>query len=511
MSYLRNAFEYLESAASRWPEKTAFYDDVRSYTFSELYEYSKTAANGILSEIGTPSDGRRFVCVLVKRNAESLLSMFSVLCSGYAYVPVDDSSPAERVLDIISQTSAAALVYQEKTKADIRAAGSLCPCLCMKELLTRECPEDLSGASRYSVIDTDPAYAIFTSGSTGKPKGIAISHRALIDFTEWMAGLCDLDENDRLANQAPFYFDLSVKDIYQTLRKGCTTYIIAKKYFSFPKLLVEKLNETGTTAIIWAASAFRMTADSGIFGIMAPETLRYAVLGGEALRARHVNIWKKACPGLEVINLYGPTEVTVDCTYYRLDREFGDTEQIPIGKACENKSVVLLNERMERCGEGEIGEICVRGSGLALGYVNDPERTSESFIQNPLNSLYPDRLYRTGDLGKAEDGNIYFVSRKDDQIKHAGYRIELGEIESSLQRIDGVRASCCVFDDVKDEIICFIQSDLDTGDIADRLSQILPRYMIPGLWKKVGAFPLNANGKIDRKLLKEQHADETGR
>ena len=509
MPYQRNAFEYLETASDRWPEKTAFRDDKNSYTFSELHELSLRASNGILSRIGKPPRGNGFICVLVRRNAESLLSLFSVLCSGYAYVPVDDSAPADRIASILEQTSARALICQEGTKADIKILEGYCPCLFMTDLISFGPSEDLSSDARKSLIDTDPAYAIFTSGSTGRPKGIAVSHRSLIDFTEWMAGLCDIGAEDVLANQAPFYFDLSVKDIYQTLKKGCSTYILAKKYFSFPKLLIEKMKEEKVTVVIWSASAFRMAADSGVFDVMAPDSLRYAILGGEALRARHVNIWKRACPGLKVINLYGPTEVTVDCTYHILDREYGDNEQIPIGRACENKDVLLLNERREECSDGEVGEICVRGSGLALGYVNDPVRTAAAFVQNPLNRLYPDRMYRTGDLGRRENGYLYFVSRKDDQIKHAGYRIELGEVETAVQSVPGVRACCCIFRESNDELICCYQAELSYDEIVKQLMLKLPKYMIPSVWEKVNDFPINSNGKIDRNSLKERFLNGT--
>ena len=343
--------------------------------------------------------------------------------------------------------------------------------------MEHEAKSDILAQRREAVLDIDPAYVIFTSGSTGTPKGILISHRALIDFTEWMGETCNVSEDDVLGNQAPFYFDLSVKDIYQTLRNGCTTHILPKKLFMFPMMLVDYLNEREVTSLIWATSAFRIVADSGVFEKKVPTTVKRAILGGEALQARHVNLWKSAVPHIKVTNLYGPTEVTVDCTYYDLERDFADGEPIPIGKACRNKEIILLDEEQKPVADGEPGEICVRGIGLALGYLGDSQKTASAFIQNPLNSSYPDRLYRTGDIAKYnENGELIFLSRRDDQIKHMGYRIELGEIETALLAVSGVKAGVCFFDSAEDQIICVMQTEADC-DLSD--STMVFRATVP--------------------------------
>ena len=195
-----------------------------------------------------------------------------------------------------------------------------------------------------------------------------------------MSEFCGYTEHDIFGNQAPFYFDLSCKDLYQTLSLGATCHIFSKKLFTFPMLLLKEMERVGVTAINWATSAFHFVASSGALSKCAPPTLRKAALGGEALQARYVNAWKAAIPGLEVVNMYGPTETTVDCAAFHLTRDYRDDEAIPIGKACRNMQIILLDKDGKPVPDGEAGEICVRGSGLASGYFGNWEQTNECFI-----------------------------------------------------------------------------------------------------------------------------------
>ncbi len=506
MYQLNNAAEYLVKTAARIPNKLAFADDGRGYTFGELLAASMSAGEQIYREV----EGiRKRIAVIVDRSAVSLVGCFGVLFAGSCYVPIDNKMPEDRMNDILSQIEPSAVLYSLKDKKTAAKLEGKYKTLLIEEISEKPYDPFLWDKISAEVLDIDPAYMIFTSGSTGKPKGILISHRSLIDFTEWMAETTEITEDSVLGNQAPFYFDLSVKDIYQTLRNGCTTYIIAKKLFMFPTLLVDYLNEHEVNTLIWATSAFRMVADSGIFEKKQPSSIRKAILGGEALQAKHVNKWKKAVPNINVINLYGPTEVTVDCTYYKLERDFEDGEPIPIGKACKNMEVILLDDELRPVEDGEAGEICVRGIGLALGYFGDSEKTEKAFIQNPMNPYYPDKLYRTGDIAKRlPDGNLVFLSRRDNQIKHMGYRIELGEIENALSAVSGVGDAICFFDSDDDAIVCCCASSLDQTELAVSLKDKVPRYMLPNVWRIYDRLPINANGKIDRPRLKESYFNE---
>ena len=506
MYQLNNAAEYLIMTAARLPDKLSFADDGQGFTFAELLHASMSAGEMIYKEAGGI---RKRIAVIVERSALSLVGCFAALFAGSCYVPIDSKMPEDRMNDILEQVEPSAVLYTAKNAKVVAKLEGKYKTLMTEDIMYSPYDPFLWDKISAEVLDIDPAYMIFTSGSTGKPKGILISHRSLIDFTEWMAEVSEVDENDVLANQAPFYFDLSVKDIYQTLRNGCTTYIIAKKLFMFPTLLIDWLNNHKVTSLIWATSAFRMVADSGIFEKKQPQCLRQVILGGEALQAKHLNIWKKAAPECRFINLYGPTEVTVDCTYYKIERDFADGEPIPIGKACRNMEVILLGDDLKPVPDGEAGEICVRGVGLALGYFADSEKTSRAFIQNPLNPYYPDRLYRTGDIAKRlPDGNLVFLSRRDSQIKHMGYRIELGEIETALSGIPDVGDAICFFDEDDDAIVCCCKTKLDAAELSSRLKEKVPRYMLPNVWRISDSLPMNANGKIDRPKLKESYFNE---
>jgi len=277
----------------------------------------------------------------------------------------------------------------------------------------------------------------------------------------------------------------------------------------FPMNLVNSLNNKKVNTLIWATSAFNLVASSGVLLKNKPKYLKKVVLGGEALLAKNLNIWRRVLPKVQYINLYGPTEVTVDCTYYLVDKEFSDNEEIPIGKACENKEVILLNEELKEVQVGEIGEICVRGIGLAKGYYNDSEKTENVFIQNPNNPYYRDIIYKTGDLGvKNEEGEIFFKARKDGQIKHMGYRIELGEIEVAVNSVKEIKAAICFYDEEDNKIVCVYEGELSESDLVKNISDIIPKYMIPNVYKRVDNLLYNANGKIDRVCLKENYFNE---
>jgi len=225
---------------------------------------------------------------------------------------------------------------------------------------------------------------------------------------------------------------------------------------------------------------------------------------GEVFPTKHLNYWRRHLPTAMFVNLYGPIEITVACTYYIVDRDFSDDDKLPVGFPCRNTEILILNEQNQLAKVDEHGEICVRGSSLALGYYNNPERTTKGFVQNPLNLHYPELIYRTGDSGYWNNrGEMMFLGRKDFQIKHMGYRIELGEIEHAVLQVDGIRNCCVVYNQNKKEIALFYESDneLTPGFIREKLSPLVPKYMLPSVFNWMQQMPRNPNGKIDRAKL----------
>jgi acyl-coenzyme A synthetase/AMP-(fatty) acid ligase len=249
-------------------------------------------------------------------------------------------------------------------------------------------------------------------------------------------------------------------------------------------------------------------ANFKILETTAPPSLQKILFAGEVMPTRVLNYWRRHYPEALFSNLYGPTEITVDCTYYIVDRDFQDDEPIPIGWPCRNTDILILNEQNQPVRGDESGELCVRGSSLALGYWNNPERTAQAFVQNPLNRNYPELIYRTGDLVyRNPRGEIMFLGRKDFQIKHLGYRIEMGEIEHAVLQVAGIRSACVVYQPERKEIILFFESDqeLTAGAIRERLGAFIPKYMLPTVFHRLEQLPRNPNGKIDRQMLAKSH------
>ncbi|HHU72153.1 MAG TPA: amino acid adenylation domain-containing protein, partial [Clostridiales bacterium] len=281
-------------------------------------------------------------------------------------------------------------------------------------------------------------------------------------------------------------------------------YLIPKSLFMFPLQLVEYLNEHKFNTICWVVSALTMISALGAFEKDVPRYLHTIAFGSEVFPIKQFNLWRKHKPEARFVNLYGPTEATGMSCYYEVNREFQLDDVIPIGRPFKNTEIILLDEDKKIPNKGEVGEICIRGTSLTLGYYKNFEKTNEVFIQNPLNDRYPELIYCTGDLGKYnEEGELVFVSRKDNQIKHMGHRIELGEIEIVANMMKNIQTACCLFDNVKKKIILFYVGDVTSAEVANYLKEKLPRYMVPNVIRALDKMPLTANGKIDRVGLKE--------
>lgn len=505
---ITNILTYLENSATIWADKTAIADDKNSLTFAQWNQYSRNIGTAISKASNQAL--RKPVLVFVDRRIEGLVGFMGVTQSGNFYVPIDCKMPDQRVKlisDVLNPIAAITVTAaDEKTLELIDFKGVRFK---YEEVIHNVADDALLKEIREQMIDTDPVYSIFTSGSTGVPKGVVIAQRGMIDLAEWLVNTFEFTEDDALGNQTPFYFDGSVKDICICLKSGATLNIIGKKYFTFPKLIIPFLNERKITAILWATSAIVLIGNSDILSVNLPEHLRLVTFAGEAMPAKQLKVWMNKLPDVKFVNLYGPTEITVDCTYYEVNREFGDDEFIPIGNACQNKGILVFNEENQLVKVGETGELCVRGTGVALGYYNNKAKTQEVFVQNPLHDLYEDKIYRTGDIVKYnERGEIEFVSRKDFQIKHKGNRIEMGEIEVAINSIPNITNAACIFDQPNDKIVLYYTTaDGQEVDVINWVKDKIPVYMFPEVINHLKVMPYNMNGKIDRIELKKMYEE----
>ncbi len=511
-----NVLEYLEQSAYKYPEKVALKDEEQEVTFSEFEYRAKRLGYEIACQCGGII--RKPVIVLVDRTCFTLIAFMGVLYSGNFYVPIDNQTPPQRLQTIIDTLDPLMVLCEKKDNKSLEGVQKLprlmnidevCQALTADENSCQHkiIEEILSIRSR--IIDTDPVYTIFTSGSTGVPKGIVVPHKNVIDLAEWLSDTFGFNNEDVIGNQTPFYFDASVKDIYLCLKKGITLCIIPKKLFMFPIKLIEYLNDNKVTSILWATSAVTLISNSQILKKVVPIYINKVFFAGEAMFSKGLNGWRRYLPDAMYVNLYGPTEATVDCTYYIVNREFSDDEVIPIGNACRNMEVILLDDSRRPVTDNSPGELCVRGTGVALGYINNIALSEEVFIQNPLNTSYRDILYCTGDIARFNQyGELVFISRKDGQVKHMGNRIELGEIEAAVNGVAEIKTCVCFYDHKVSKIVLFYIGALDKAELIIKLNDRLPKYMIPNLIECFDEFPYNANGKVDRRRLVEKYNNE---
>ncbi len=537
---MKNVLEYLELSAQKYPDKIAVKDTACAYTYEQLWKKARHIGSR-LTKHTTPNHP---VCVFADKSADTLAVFFGIVYAGCFYTLVDPSFPEARIRSMLSVLEPDVIVDGSDAPDKLAACGCTERVIRMETLvhgLKFECtnPEETENVAqtgtdgvtgcvnqqkelsdienarlqeiRESMIDTDPLYCNFTSGSTGTPKGVLVAHRSVIEFIDQFTEIFDITKVDVIGNQAPFDFDVSVKDIYSAMKVGATLVVIPKAYFMFPNSVVDMLDENHVTTLIWAVSALCLLNRLHGLKHKVPADINKILFSGEAMPIRQLHAWQSCYPDAMFVNLYGPTEITCNCTYHILDREYTEDEKLPIGIPFPNERVFLLDEEnhlIELGSVGKIGELCVAGTTLALGYYRNAAATAKAFAANPLNPDYPETIYRTGDLASyGGDGLLYFAGRKDFQIKHMGHRIELEEIEHALAAIPEIEGAACFYDRAKNKVVaCYIGID-DKKYLITAMKNKVPDYMVPNVFCKVDMLPLNKNGKTDKKLLEAQYKE----
>lgn len=500
---MKNIVEFLEINATKYANKIAYTDSENGIDYQTLNLNAKKIASYILSN----GYKRSPIVLFIDKNIKLIESIFGSLYSGNFYAIIDTFMPADRIISIFSSLNPALIIYdkiyEDKVKSlQVKNIVDIDTCLDF------DICENLISQAQNELIDTDLAYALYTSGSTGVPKGAVINHNTLLRYIDWYKTEFNITDQTVFGGQTPLYFSASVSDFFATMVAGATYHIIDKKLFTFPIKVIELLNEKKVNTIYWVPSALCIFANLKVLDYLLPKYLTQVMFIGEVMPTKQLNYWRKFLPDVLYTNLYGPTETVDVCTFYKITREFKDDEPLPIGKHCDNCDVFILKDDNTLAGVEEEGELCVRGSFLASGYYNNPEKTASAFCQNPLNTAYPERIYRTGDIVKQlPDGDIMYVTRKDFQIKHMGYRIELGEIEMAFSSMENIRNVVSIYDQAEDKIVLIYEGKASTEDIYARASEKLPKYMHPNVIKRVRMMTLNANGKIDRVYYKNNYKE----
>ncbi len=513
---LTNILQYLEKTVTEVPEKLAFSTGTEGLTFAALHAHARAVGADLLRR----GHGGEPVAILMDKHPAAIASFFGVIYAGGFYAALDSEMPPARMGLILETLGPRTLIFDEKnrkTAARLIDEGIFTgEALAFADICADDgraltaADEEALAAVRARQIDTDPIYVVFTSGSTGVPKGVAACNRSVIDYTESLCEAIGFTRETVFANQTPLYFDAPLKEIMPTIKFGATAYLVPKMLFMFPVKLCDYLNDHRINTVCWVVSALTMISSLGALEKNPPKYLTTVCFGSEVFPRKQYDLWRAALPDARFFNLYGPTEATGMSCYWPA-RDLSPDEAIPVGRPFRNTDLMLISDdccpgtARRITTPGEEGEICLRGTCVTLGYYNNPEKTAEAFVQNPLNPYYPELIYRTGDIGRFnERGELVFVSRRDAQIKHMGHRIELGEIEAAAAASDGVRAACCVYDAPGKRIVLFFVGDVTPAALNASLKASLPRYMLPAICEPLAAMPLTPNGKADRKGLRER-------
>ncbi len=493
-----NILEYLEATAPRLPQKTAYSNGTEDLMFSALWNASRAVGSALLRR----GYHRAPVAILMNKHPNEIAAFFGAVYAGCYYVPLDPEMPAARMELILQSVDAKVMITDQKGERLAKNLEFKGEILSYELLAGEEIDPNALSLVRKKQIDTDPIYVVFTSGSTGVPKGVVACHRSVIDYTEALCSALGFSEENVFANQTPLFFDAPLKELMPVIKFGATAYLVPKKYFLFPMTLCDFLNEHRINTVCWVVSALTMISSLGVLEKNPPKYLKTVAFGSEVFPRRQYDLWREALPKAKFFNLYGPTEATGMSCYWAAERALEEGEAIPVGVPFRNTDLFLVGEDGREVKNGETGEIYLRGTCVTLGYVNNPEKTAEAFVQNPLQSAYPETVYRTGDLGYFNQyGELVFVCRKDAQIKHMGHRIELGEIEAAASSCEAVTRACCIYNSEAQKLLLYYTGEIDAEALLQFLRTYLPKYMMPTNAYRLEKMPLTPNGKLDRRAL----------
>ena len=447
------------------PEHKAVTDSEGSYTYAELDQASDAVAAWL---IGQGVAENSFVALRMGRVKEFVAAAVGIHKAGAAYVPIDADYPEDRVSYMLEDSQAALLMTEETVRQAVKDSADAQPVL-------RAGPVTL-------------AYMIYTSGSTGRPKGVMIPHRALTNFVHFIVNRWGLTENSRIACHSNFAFDASVEDLYPVLTVGGQLFIVPEEARRDVEEMRRYLKANAISGGCYSTQFGQLLAAE------EPLDVDYLCLGGEAM----TSVPQARGP---VYNTYGPTEFTVDATYFELRK--GETyDPIPIGRPLHNCYAFVCDVNGHLLPRGMAGELCLAGPQIAKGYRNRPDLTEKVFVDCAW--LKGQKMYRTGDLARWNpEGQLEYLGRIDNQVKLRGFRIEMGEIENRAGQYEGIRTVAAQVR--RDTLVLYYTADreIDPGALKAFLAETLTDYMVPAIYMQLENMPVTPNGKIDRKALPE--------
>jgi len=503
----------LQQSAQRTPAADALRWKGQVYTYEQVDSVSNHFANQLLD--GGVKKGDR-VCLYLEKSPTAVASIYGILKTGAAYVPLDVRSPMKRISHMLRDCAAKGLITNAQGLArlnldeefvNFKEATGLVVILAEDQLSVDGVRYRLNKEA--DIREDDLAYILYTSGSTGQPKGVMLSHRAGLSFANWGAEYFQLSARDKVSSHAPFHFDLSIFDLFSSAIAGACVCLIPSEVMIFPPTLAEWIAQERISVWYSAPTALtQLVLYGGLENLRLPD-LRHILFAGEVFPIKYLKRLQALLPDAACHNLYGPSETNV-CTVWSVPQLAPEQEsEIPIGKACADLEVFALNENGQLAGVHEAGELYVYGPGVMLGYWGMPQKTEAVLGAHPLRPERPGKTYRTGDLVRLEsDSNYYFLGRRDHQIKSRGYRIQLGEIEAALlNHPDIIEAVAIAVPHTENgnlihaHVVLPAEKAFDPKELAAFCRKVLPAYMVPAEFHREETLPKTSTGKVDRTRL----------
>jgi amino acid adenylation domain-containing protein len=461
------------------------------------------------------------VGIYVRKSIDAVASIFGILKTGAAYVPVDAYAPPARDAYILGDCAVKAVVMDARHEpgwgAEMAETAQRPSLLLLdgtgggaslgKALTEAQEQDPAPTAQTAQPKPDDLAYILYTSGSTGNPKGVMLSHRNAVSFVDWCSEAFEPNQEDRFSSHAPFHFDLSILDIYVPLKHGATLVLVSEETGKDPSRLAALISERQITSWYSTPSVLSLLVQYGRLERHDLSRLRTVHFAGEVFPVKYLRKLKDAVPSANYFNLYGPTETNV-CTYYRIPDVIPDerTQPFPIGKACSHLRTKVVDEQGQEIQPGQEGELCVSGAGVMQGYWNLPERSAQAFLVDADGTPW----YKTGDIVVEHDDDYTFLGRRDRMVKRRGYRVELGEIETALYRHSAVKEAAVIALTDEDAAVrikafmsCRGEKRPSIIELKGFCAENLPLYMVPDLFAFIDALPKTSTDKVDYQGLKE--------